>query len=74
MCVYKSRRAPRDLAHEPTPKKSGEFEERFVLGIVSVASDRVTRGDECVWMHAAELESPAMLSYVISLYVEKPAV
>lgn len=30
LCVYKSRVAPRSLAHEPTPKKPGEFEEGFV--------------------------------------------
>lgn len=30
-CVYKSCLAPLNLAHEPTPKKSGEFEDRFFL-------------------------------------------
>lgn len=30
-CVYKRRLAPHNFAHEPTPKKPGEFEERFSL-------------------------------------------
>lgn len=47
VCVYKSRRAPRDLAHEPTPKKAGELEETFVC-VTSVRSVQ-----ECPPMHAA---------------------
>lgn len=73
MCVYKSRLAPHNLAHEPTPKKSGEFEERFALMTTSGMFGSVRSDEECVCgCMLPSLKSP--ISYIISLYAKKPAV